>query len=265
MTIKVTNLHRHPVKSFTPEPLNRLSVSPDGRISGDRVLAFRLADVAPPEDVEWRRKHNYIALANTPGMARMSLSLDEAARRLRIDVGGLIIANGSIDDDRQQIAAAVTDFVLTLDDNPLEGHPERQPLMLVGDGRQGLFHDTPDGQVTLYSEESLAALGEKLGDPAVDGRRFRANIAISGVSEPFEEFAWVGKRIAIGAAEFRVVAPVVRCLATHANPATGERDRVVMDTLVAHFTPERPEFAVMLEPLNAPSEIETEAELRVLG
>ena len=265
MTIKVTKLHRHPVKSFTPEPLERLSVTSEGRIAGDRVLAFRLADVAPPDDVEWRRKHNYIALANTPGMARMSLSFDESARRLRIDVDGLTIADGSIDDDRDQIAQAVTDFVLTLEDNPLEGHPERQPLVLVGDGRRGLFHDTPDGQVTLYSEESLAALGQKLGDPALDGRRFRANIAISGVSEPFEEFTWAGKHIAIGEAEFRVTAPVVRCLATHANPVTGERDRAVMDTLITHFTPDRPEFAVMLEPLNAPSKIETGAELRVLG
>jgi hypothetical protein len=260
----VTALHRHPVKSFTPERMERLSVMPDGRVAGDRVLAFRLGDVAPADDLEWRRKSNYIALANTPGMARMSVSFDETARRLRMDAGGITIADGSIDDDREAIAAAITEFVLSLDDSPLTGHPERQPLMLVGDGRRGLFHDTPDGQVTLYSEESLAALGAKLGDPALDGRRFRANIAISGVSEPFEELSWAGKRIAIGDAEFRVLRPVTRCLATHANPVTGQRDRAVMDALVAHFTPEKPQFAVMLEPLSAPCAVEAGATVRIL-
>ena len=65
--ITVTALYRHPVKSFTPERREQLSLTADGRVQGDHVLAFRLADVAPPDDLEWRRKHNYIALATTPG------------------------------------------------------------------------------------------------------------------------------------------------------------------------------------------------------
>lgn len=264
-TISITSLYRHPVKSFTPEKLDHLSITADGRVNGDRVLAFRLGGVAPADDIEWRQKHNYLALVNTPGMARMSLSFDDEGRRLRVDVDGLNIAEGSIDSGRESVAAAITDFALTLDYNPLSNQPDRQPLLMVGDGVNGRFHDSREGLVTLYSEESLNALAEKLGDQTLDGRRFRANIVVAGVNEPFEELSWVGKRVIIGDSEFRAVKPVPRCLATHVNPVTGESDRGVMGVLVENFTPEKPEFAVMLEPLNAPFKIEIGAELRVLG
>ena len=42
---------------------------------------------------------------------------------------------------------------------------------------------------------------------------------------------------------------LVRCLATHANPSTGERDRDVMNTLVRAFGQEQPTFAVSLRAL----------------
>ncbi|MFC7765148.1 hypothetical protein [Leucobacter soli] len=45
----VAALYRYPVKGFTPEPLDELVVQRDGRIAGDRVLAFRFADAATPE------------------------------------------------------------------------------------------------------------------------------------------------------------------------------------------------------------------------
>ena len=255
----VTALHRYPVKSFTPERRDQLTVAADGRIQGDRVLAFRVADSEPPEHEVWRRKYNYCVLMNTPGAARMQLSYDDAAHRLKIAVDGLEIADGDIDspEDRASIGNAVTDYVLTLEDNPLTGHPERAPLNLVGDGRNGRFHDSPDGRVTLYSQESLQALGNALGDPELNGLRFRANVVISGVARPFEEFQWVGKRIAIGDTEFEVERPVVRCLATHANPVTGARDRQVMDTLVEHFGHEKPQFAVMLRAISGQGEIVT--------
>jgi uncharacterized protein YcbX len=41
---------------------------------------------------------------------------------------------------------------------------------------------------------------------------------------------------------------VVRCLATHANPQTGERDRPVLTTLTHAFAQEHPTFGVCLVP-----------------
>ncbi|MBT4126403.1 MAG: hypothetical protein HOE43_08410 [Chloroflexi bacterium] len=65
--MKVIELYRHPVKSFTPERLEQLQVI-DGKIQGDRILAFRFADQGAPDDWSWRRKINFVALSNTPGI-----------------------------------------------------------------------------------------------------------------------------------------------------------------------------------------------------
>jgi uncharacterized protein YcbX len=47
--MRVTELYRHPVKSFTPERLDQLTVN-GGKIQGDRVLGFRFADQGAPDD-----------------------------------------------------------------------------------------------------------------------------------------------------------------------------------------------------------------------
>ena len=94
------------------------------------------------------------------------------------------------------------------------------------------------------------ALAYAFEDPDLDERRFRSNVAIEGV-EPWEELSWVGQEVCIGELRCRVEAPVVRCLATHANPETGERDRQIMTTLTHAFDQERPTFAVALVPLAA--------------
>jgi len=75
--------------------------------------------------------------------------------------------------------------------------------------------------------------------------RFRSNIAVDGIAA-WDEQAWVGRTLRIGNVAFDVAAPVTRCLATHANPLTGERDRPVMKTLLGLHRAERPTFAVMM-------------------
>ena len=57
----------------------------------------------------------------------------------------------------------------------------------------------------------------------MDPRRFRANLYVDGWPAWIENEAsdW---RVSLGAAEARVVKPIVRCMATHVDPDTGERD-----------------------------------------
>ena len=253
----VTALYRFPVKSMTPENLPALRLTSDGRVEGDRVLGFRFNDAGDPSDWSWQTKHNFVGLVNAPGLAALNVGFDVSTKTLRIDAGSLLIAEGSVDHeaDRARISQLLADFVLTLDINPLESHPERNPIVLVGDGVQSLFHDSDQGLVTMYSAESLAALGETLGDEAVDGRRFRANVVVSGIDKPFKELSWTGRHIHIGQTEFIVTKPVTRCLVTHANPVTGKRDHDVMNTLVRHFTPDKPQFAVTLQAVSGTFEI----------
>lgn len=261
---RVVALYRYPVKGFTPEICASLTALPEGRIAGDRALGFAFANRSAPDDA-WTRKYEFVVLANTPGLARLKLRYDHRTRRLRIDANGALLAEAVLDAaGRAQIAAALQDHVLKLNLNPLGGHPERMPLRLIGDGVTPRHQDNEAGQITLHGRASLAAVGAAAGDPNLSELRFRSNIAIEGAAA-WDEQSWIGGRLRIGAVEFDVTRPKVRCLATHANPATGERDLAIMTTLTRAFAQEQPTFAVALMTRGPGGEIHVGDELRVLG
>jgi len=251
--MKVVELYRHPVKSFTPERCDELTVA-GGKIQGDRVLGFRFADQGAPDDWAWRRKSNFVALSNTPGLPKLGLKFDDQTRVLTFNYQGDVFVQGSVDseEDRLDISEAIGEFVTSLDINPLVGHPERAPLNLIGDGNQGLFHDSQEGGVTLYSRESLKALQDSIGTN-VDGRRFRTNVVIEG-ADAWAEIAWTGS-VMIGESRFEVIKPVPRCLATHANPKTGEQDLELMKGLIAANGLDEPMFAIRLNPIDTAGKI----------
>jgi hypothetical protein len=240
---RVAALYRYPVKGFTPESLERLTVLPGGRVAGDRVLNFRFAD-APVADTAWCRKYHGVVLANTPGLARLNLRFDERRQRLTIRSRNTVLAEESLDEaGRRRLVDAITGYVLSLEDNPLTGQALRLPLRLVGDGRTPQYQDNEAGQVTLHSRESLTSAGVALGDANLDEARFRHNIVIDGVAA-WAEQSWVGGRLRVGEVVFEAVVPKVRCLATHANPLTGERDLPVMQRLMKMFAQREPTFGV---------------------
>lgn len=245
----VAALYRYPVKGFTPESRESLNVNADGRIAGDRVLGFRFADTPEPDD-SWSSKFGMLALVNTPGLARLRLSYDDAARRLRITCDGALFVDESLDSEsRSRISEAVATFVVGLTESPLATHPERMPLRLIGDCVTPRYQDRPDGYVTLHGRSSVTALGRALGTELSE-LRFRSNVAIDGL-QPFEEQEWIGRTLRIGSIRFQVHAPIRRCLATHANPQTGERDQPILTTLTRGIGQEEPTLAVALVPLSA--------------
>jgi uncharacterized protein YcbX len=245
--MRVAALYRYPVKGFTPEKCETLSIVDSGRVAGDRVLGVRFANAAISGDA-WGTKHEFVALVNTPGLARLELIFDHKKLRLRITSRSEVIVDENVDDGgRKRIAAAIEDYVLSLAENPLSSHPDRRPLRIVGDGITPRYQDDQAGFVTLHSRESLAALASTANSPDLSEHRFRSNIAIEGV-EAWAEQAWVGRKIRIGAVDFEAVSPKTRCLATHANPLTGERDLPIMGILLKAFAREKPTFAIALAP-----------------
>ena len=206
-----------------------------------------------------------LALVNTAGLARLEARFDERAGQLRIRRDGDTLADEAFDTEgRGRIAAALATFVLGLGENPPAGHPERLPLRVIGDGVTPRYHDNEAGQVTLHGRASLAALAAAAGGDELSELRFRSNIAIEGISA-WEELEWVGRRVGIGGVEFDVPQVKVRCLATHANPGTGERDVPVMSILTTTFGHERPTFGIALVPTGAGGEIRVGDEVCLLG
>src|SRR5262245_43535267 len=173
---RVAALYRYPVKGFTPEECEMLTVLDKGRIAGDRVLGIRFADTAAADDA-WSKKTEMVALMNTPGLARLHLKFEAEARRLCLSLASTVLVDAVLNQEgRKRLAAAVAEYVLTLDENPLAGHPERLPLRVIGDGLTPRYHDAEAGQVTLHGRGSLHALTAALANTAVSEQRFRSNI-----------------------------------------------------------------------------------------
>jgi uncharacterized protein YcbX len=257
----VVALYRYPVKGFTPEECGSLTVLPDGRVAGDRVLGVRFADTEAP-DHAWSRKSGMLALINTPGLARLTVAFDERAARLRLSLANSLLADEVLHSEgRKRIGAALADYVIGLDPNPLSDHPRRLPLRLIGDGHTPRYHDEEAGRITLHGRSSLKALEDAIGAD-VSEVRFRSNIALEGLFA-WEEQDWVGRKVQIGTVEFDVVKPKTRCLATHANPSTGERDLPILSTLTEKFGQKNPTFAVSMVPSHGGGQIRLGDELRL--
>jgi uncharacterized protein YcbX len=243
----VVALYRHPVKGFTPESLPALTVQADGRIAGDRVLAFRFADAMAAEErdgLDHWPKSKGLALESFPALAALRLSYDDAAQRVRIQHGDDTLVEAGLDTQgRTALADAVTAFVLSSPDAKRLQRPGRLPVALVGDGATSRFQDRHRGYVSLHSTASVDALGAAL-DQDIDDRRFRSNVVIGGV-DAWEELEWQGD-VRIGDVRLHTAGPIVRCLATHANPDTGARDASVLKTLTGSLGQDEPTLGRLL-------------------
>ena len=251
----VAALYRHPVKGLTPESLERLTALDGGAVDGDRVLGFVFAgDRGEPSRGGWWKPDRFVTLKSTPGLTRLDVRLDTEALRLRMRLDGETLVEGALDAaGRERIASAMTDYVLALDESALRNHPQRAPLRLIGDPARPAFADRAPRHISVIGRASIRALAGALGAD-VDERRFRANVVIDG-AEPWEELGWTGRTLRIGGVDFKVEQPIVRCVATHANPESGERDLDVMKTLTSVFGHEQPLMGVLATPLDGGGEL----------
>ncbi|HJM88582.1 MAG TPA: MOSC domain-containing protein [Dehalococcoidia bacterium] len=244
---EVAALYRHPVKGMAPQPHERLTVLDAGPVAGDRVLGLLFADAGDPDFGEWWHPKKMLTLTNTPGLALIGASLDAGGTRLEVTLSGKRLVEAALDEaGRGQIAAAVGEYIATLPENPLRDHPERAPLQLVGDTAAPALADHTSRHISVIGRASIEALAMAM-DAEVDERRFRGNVLVEGI-DAWDEFNWVGRTLRIGDMEFEVAQPIVRCLATHANPESGDRDLAVMNTLTSVFGHEQPLMGVLAVP-----------------
>lgn len=123
-------------------------------------------------------------------------------------------------------------------DGPLSAHAGR-PLRLLRTDRDGTGVDRGRrSAVSILGEASLGRLGAELGlDGLPDPRRFRMLFGIAG-TDAHEEDAWVGRRVALGAAVVAVRGLVGRCIVTTRSPESGEVDLETLAALRRYRTPE---------------------------
>lgn len=217
MTGRVADIWRHPIKSHGREALDGIHLIKGRTMPWDRTWAVA-HEGSGADGTIWAPCGNFSRVAKAPALQAVSASFEEAT--------GLITLTHperpAITFDPDQ---ATDDFLNWVAPLMPADRPASVRIVRVND--RGMT-DTDYPSISLNNLASNDAVARHLGTP-VEPERWRGNIWFAGL-QPWEEFDWVGKKLRLGSVEMFIQEPIVRCLATTANPATGKRDA---DTLGA--------------------------------
>lgn len=219
MTVTLARIWRHPIKSHGAEALERVGVTAGRTLPWDRTWAVT-HEAARTDGTEWAPCANFSRCAKAPGLMAISATLDEASATVTLTHPDRAPLTFHPDD-----AGDLPGFLDWT--RPLMPRDRAASTGIVRVDGRGMT-DTDFPSISLANLASLDALSDRMGQ-RLDPRRFRANFWIDGLA-PWQEFDWVGQTIRIGGLTFRVEERIERCLATAANPETGQRDA---DTLGA--------------------------------
>lgn len=222
MTPTVASLQRHPLKSHGREALSHVLLAAGAGLPWDRHWAVA-HDAAKITKGEWSPCQNFSRGSKAPKLMAINATLDETAAALTLTHPERPDLTFRPDDPED--AGRFLDWV-----RPLCPPDRAQPARLYSMPRRGMT-DTDYPSVSLISLASNRALGEHLGTD-LSPLRWRGNIWLEGL-RPWEERNWVGRTLRVGSAVLEIVEPKERCLATTANPATGERDADTLRALTA--------------------------------
>lgn len=223
----VAAIYRHPVKGFTPEPLDRVRLAPGEGFPHDRIFAVENGPSGhDPAAPAFLPKTKFTVLMNIPRVAAARTRYDAASGVMTAEAPGAPDFAGSLHEPagREAFAAWLT---------ALLGEDARGPLKVVESGAGFRFTDHPKGQVSVINLASVRDLSRRMG-VELDPLRFRANVYVDGWPA-WVENDWTGGPLMLGWARATVFKPIVRCAATHVDPATGERDLDVVKALFDNY------------------------------
>ncbi len=245
MSGSVTSIWRHPIKSHGRERLDHVTMIPGHTMPGDRVWAVA-HEASKADGSEWVSCANFSRGAKAPQLMAISAQLQGDSVTLshpnRPDL--------SFEPDVQQ--DTFLDWV-----KPLMPADRAASARIIRATDRGMT-DSDFPSISLCNMSSHRAVEQKLGrDLSI--ARWRGNIWFDGLPL-WNEFDWIGRDIRIGEAVFHVRERITRCLATTANPETGERDA---DTLGALSSWDHQDFGVYAEVLEGAT-IHTGDEVQVL-
>jgi len=217
MSARIAALYRYPVKGLGAEALATVRLAAGGGFPGDRRHALAL--VATPDTAcpaGWLPKSACLAAHRLPALAALDCRLDERGR-LSIRRRGHELAGGNPADaaERTALERFFRDFA------GAETNPAPSELRLAT-ALESPFTDAPEPLVSIVARASLAELERRCGQP-LDVRRFRANLVVEETL-PWQELDWIGAELAGGDVRLRVVEPIMRCAAIHADPASGRAE-----------------------------------------
>jgi uncharacterized protein YcbX len=219
----IQSIWRHPVKGFTPEALDTVALSAGACFPFDRLYAVEDGpsgfNPAAPEHIS---KQRFTVLAKIAAVARVRTRFDEATGELEASFDGMapIRARLDLEEGREAFAAWLSQVL---------GEDANGRLKVLPAPGAHRFMDDTEGFISVVNLASVRDLARRIGRP-VDPRRFRANVYVEGWPAWWENEG-SGGRLRLGEVEAIVAKPIVRCVATHVDPETGERDIEIVRSL----------------------------------
>ena len=212
MNLTLAHIWRHPLKAIGREPVAETILAPGEWLAHDRVWA--VAHEKAKLDGAWALKVNFLRGVTEPALMAVTSRLSEDAATLTLDhpeAGEVTIRPDDPGD-----TPALLDWLARIWPADL---PKPERIYRASDAQ---LTDAPDPTLSIHTLATHGAVEQRVGQP-LSIHRWRGNLWLDGAA-PWEEFGWVGKRIAIGPAVLRVIERIERCKATMANPETGRRD-----------------------------------------
>lgn len=226
MSLKIAAIYRYPVKGLTPEPLDRVVLTPGQGLPHDRRFALAHGSTRfDPAAPEWMPKTNFLMLMRNERLARLRTRFDEGTGTLAVQRDGKTVASGNIQETAGR--TVIEQFFAAYMASEARGAPK----LVEAPGH--MFSDVARKVVSIIGLASIRDL-ERVARAPIDPRRFRANVYFEG-GRPWQEFDWVDREIRLGGVRLKVVKRIQRCAATNVDPENGQRDLNLPLTLQQGF------------------------------
>jgi ferredoxin-NADP reductase/uncharacterized protein YcbX len=223
--IRLTAIHRFPVKGFPSQSLQQAAVEAGGGIPLDRRWAVSNGEREVAAG-DWSPCQSFVRMTKNDALPLFTIAIDEAHRVLAIRSPQQEALTVRYDDETSAHEASTT---LT------RWFPSKFGAVSKLHSRDGGlgWWDHRDASVSIVNEATVASLS-RAANVTLDPLRFRGNLYLDGLPA-WSEFDWIGKRLRVGDVELEVLRPIDRCSATSVNPSTANRDFNVPTLLARAF------------------------------
>lgn len=224
---EIKSIYRYPVKGLSAEALQEALLAAGHGIKNDRRFAIAPGSTSATQNTgQWIAKNFFLMLARNPKLAQLSTVFDDDTETLTISRRGKQISRGKLTDPIGR--ALIEDFFTAFMGEEARGRPR---LFEADEGHS--LSDQSQPLISLINLKSVSDV-ERVTGSHLDPIRFRGNIYYDG-AKPWEETELIGQTISIGTAALKIIAPTGRCVATHVNPETAERDVNILKALQSGF------------------------------
>lgn len=205
----VATLRIAPVKALATVTVAKVTIGPQGVPEDRRLFLVDAADA-----VVTQRSH--------PQLSQVVPDLDLAAGVLSVQLPDGAVVGDELTSPGPQLRTSL--FGRERVGRVIDGGVAEALSALAGERVRLVLADSAgtgwdEGPVSILGRASAAHIGAPSGDTL----RFRMLVELDGTA-PYEEEAWVGREIELGAARLFVRQPLDRCVVITQSPLSGEHD-----------------------------------------